>query len=441
MSRKLRLVAIANSKEVRLQLEAQLQSLDFVESNQVVMELAEAHSLVSQAPPDVILVDLTNRELDGGLFIQAMSMDEDQPYVLFALHEKLNHQIILESVRQGAKEFIHYPQDQTALNEALKRMHSFISRVSGPQSATNQVIAEAVQRTKDSSQCKIITVFGCKGGVGASTIAVNLAHELKALTKEPVLLFDMDQVFNNTAVMLNLKPNHSLGDLTRSAISDIEDSILKKIMVQHESGLDLLVASKSVLDDNDMISPDLLDRTLDFIKSNYTYAVVDIPTHVLDAYHQFFVEKSEEVFLVSSLDIPGLYRSRQYLDLATQFLDESKLKLILNRWNLKAAVGMTNKSLEEEFRYPVFMRLMNDWDLNVECNSLGKVFSKLNPNAELVKNVQQLAKYAAGIDSPEPMGEATENPSENENGKFGGLLGKLFGQKKVENEDQAHATS
>ena len=46
---------------------------------------------------------------------------------------------------------------------------------------------------------------------------------------------------------------------------------------------------------------------------------------------------------------------------------------------------MTNKSLEEEFRYPIYGRLVNDWELNVEANSLGKVYSKVNPNSELAQ--------------------------------------------------------
>ena len=116
--RQLKVIAVANSPFIQKTLEEQLMALDFVDCNKVLLELADAHSESAKFHPDVILVDLTDRELDGGLFIQAMSMDENHPYVLFALHSKLDHTIILESVRQGAKEFIQYPKDQQTLTEA-----------------------------------------------------------------------------------------------------------------------------------------------------------------------------------------------------------------------------------------------------------------------------------------------------------------------------------
>ena len=198
-------------------------------------------------------------------------------------------------------------------------MHAYIARLTKDVPAAQLAAVQGPGGAAPSEPCKVISVFGAKGGAGASSVAVDLAYELRDLSQKPVLLLDMDQVFNNTAVMLNLKPSHALGDLTRNAVSDIDASILRKILVEHESGLKLLVGSKSVLDDNEMISPELLEKTLAFIREEFAYAVVDLPTHVLDPYHQFFVERSDDVMVVSGLDVPGLFRTRQYLDLASQF--------------------------------------------------------------------------------------------------------------------------
>ncbi|MDX2083815.1 MAG: AAA family ATPase [Candidatus Melainabacteria bacterium] len=422
----LKLVVAAASDSTRQALLEQLKGLDFVSFQGVVTELSEAHKRIQAEQPDVILVEMTGREIDAALFIEAISTDPESPAVLFALHQEMDHRILLDTMRRGAKEFIQYPEDKSALETALRRYHNFLSRIT--QAAPKPVAVSSPALSV--SQNKLVSVFSAKGGSGGSTVAVNLAHELRAITGKPVVLFDLDQVFNNTAVMLNLKPHYAIGDLARNEVNDIDAQVLAKLVVQHESGLHLVVGSKNVLDDNDMIPPALLERVVDYLTETYTYVVVDLPSHVLDPYHQYLVERATEVLLVSGLDVPGLYRSRQYIDLARQYLEGDKLKLVLNRWNLRAAYGMSNKSLEEEFHYPIYCRLVNDWELNVEAMSLGKVFSAINPNAELVKSFQKLARLIAGLEE-----QAESQPSEPKKEKStsaspqpgsGGLLNKLF---------------
>lgn len=428
-NRPLRVLAVAQLPQVAQALTQTLQAMACVGQLTLVSELSEAHQWVTQTPADqaadAILVDLTGREYDGQLFIQAMSMDYNQPYVLFALHQQLDSAMILESVRHGAREFLQFPQDNAGLEKAMHKLHHFINRLS--QNAQSQAAASLekplTHALPEEKPAQVMAVFAAKGGAGSSTVAVNLAHELLAETGDSVLLLDMDQVFNNTAVMLNLRPHHALGDLTQMNPEELTLEMLDNLLVAHESGLNLLVASKSILDDNDLISPELLLKTLSLLKERFVYIVLDLPTHVLDPYHQLLVEQADDVLVVSGLDVPGLYRTRQYLDLANRFLKPGTLKLVLNRWNLRAAYGMTNKNLEEEFRFPVYARLVNDWELNVEANSLGKVFSKLSPQAELSQNLTHLARRLAGLET-EPQPEAEPNPSSR---RLGGFLAKLFG--------------
>jgi pilus assembly protein CpaE len=426
MTRKLRLVAIASSEESRSCLYKQLQTLDYVTFDGVVLELSDAVQQCMKQPPDVILIDLTGREEDAFLFIGSMSMNPETPLVIFALHRDMKSDIVLEAVRSGAKEFIHYPQEPALLEAALRRHHTILSRVTAEVLSTAAIPVAGGAAGDARPQGKVVSVFSAKGGSGTSTIAVNLAHELKQLTEGAVVLFDMDQVFNNTAVMLNLRPNYSLGDIADAA--GIDDGLLRKIVVEHESGIHLVVGSKNVMDENPMVSPELMEQTLDFLRRHYAYIVIDLPTHVLDPYHQFCVENADEVLLVSCLDIPGLYRTRQYLDLAKQHVDAGSLKLVLNRWNLHAAVGMSNRNLEEEFHYPVYARLVNDWELNVEANSLGKVFSRIKPNSELAKGFQKLARQVAGMEPTEAAKTLPDAKAEKKS-SGGGLFGKLFNLK------------
>ena len=427
MKRPLRVIAIASTIETQQQLSQQLSELAYVEllGEGVLLELGDATPLCHSQTPDVILVELTGRELDAGLFIQAMSMDPERPSVLFALHAKQSPDLMLQTMRNGAKEFVVYPNESQALTDGLHRMHSYISRITGQAEGSNE------PTPPDEQPCRVLSVFSPKGGAGSSTVAVNLAAEIKRLKTEKgepvkVALFDMDQVFNNTAVMLNLKPTHALSSLMRTSVASIEDSVLKKLLVEHESGLELLVASKSALDDTDPLSPDLLQRTMVFLQEQYDFVVIDLPSHTLDPYHQFFVDHSDQVLVVSALDVPCLYRTRQYLDLATQFIRPDKLKLILNRHTQQAAYGMSNEGLEEEFRFPIFARLSNDWELMVEANSLGQLLREVSTKAELSVDMEKLAKAVIGDDSE------TLEPDVSSEGLMSKLLGWLPQKKKSE---------
>lgn len=387
-----KVVAVASSEETRVALYNQLQDLDFVEFNGVYIELSDAVRECQSFNPDVIIVDTTSRELDAGLFIQAINMNHENPCIIYALHREMDINIFKEAIRQGAKEFIQYPEDKQSLEVAMRKHLALMSKVAAGKAASLQPQAAA----PTTANGKILTVFSAKGGVGCSTLAVNLAYEMMSLKGLSVAFLDLDQVFCNTAIMLNHKPSYSIGDIADTNPAEIDDALMNKIIIKHENGLHVIVGSKSVLDDNEMVSAELLEVLLDYLVSKYHYVVVDLPTHVLDPYHQYMVERSDEIILVSCPDIPSLYRTRQYLDLAQKYLDMSKVKMVLNRFNMKAAYRMTNQDVESEFRYDIYARIPNDWDLNVEANSFGTVLSKVNPKSETVKALQELALKVIG---------------------------------------------
>lgn len=412
----IKVVAVASSEETRLSLYNQLQGLDFIEFNGVYIELSDAVRECQDFGPDVIIVDTTSRELDAGLFIQAIGMNPETPCVIFALHREMDINIFKEAIRQGAKEFIQYPEDKQGLDVAIRKHFTYMSKVS---LQSRQAVANQTASADKPINGKIVACFASKGGVGCSTIAVNLAHEIHTMKNQSVVFMDLDQVFCNSAIMLNHKPSYSLGDIAETNPDDVDASLLNKIIVKHDSGLHIVVGSKSVLDDNEMISAELLEKTLDYLTSKYNYVVVDLPTHVLDPYHQYMVERADEILLVSSPDIPSLYRTRQYLDLAQKYLDMRKVKMVLNRYNLKAAYRMSNQDVEGEFRYDIYARIPNDWELNVEANSFGSALSKINPKSDTVKALQKLALQVMGEEATVPADEA-KSASGN------GLLGKLF---------------
>ena len=424
-------IAVASSTEVRTALYEQLSNLEMIQLDGVYLELSECVRLLRErhieSQPDVLIIDFTGRELDACLMVQALMLEYPHQLTVIALHRQVEQDMILTMVRSGVKDVIHYPLEKDKLEHALLRHKEWLERYQQHQAALLKKQSQLIEQTNQETPNRIITVFSSKGGAGSTTLSVNLAYELSQLEKQSVLLLDMDQVFCNAASLMNAKPAYSLGELAGTPLEDLDDSLFERIIHQQDSGVDLIAGCKHVLESHNLISLELLEKLLRYLQTRYQTIVIDLPTHVLDPYHQFLVDAATEVLLVSSLDIPGLYRSKQYLDLARQHVPIEKIKLVLNRWELKAAYGMSNQALEQEFGYPVFARISNDWELNVEANSMGSFFSKLKPQSPLTKSIRQLAsqlQHTANTPEPERVGSTHK-----------GFLTLLFGGKLKNKEE------
>lgn len=379
------IIAISPSADTRKRLSDLLDSLDFVQFQCADLHVKKVETLYQEIAPNIVIVDLMpSCEKAMGLLEKLNTLNPDRPSLIFALHGALEPQTMLRAMQLGVKEFIAYADEPAALEVTLRKQMALYNRFS---TAT----------PKPRVRGKLISVFSPKGGAGASTVGFNMAHEIRQSLQEPVAYFETDQVFNTIMMMLNLEVTYALGDIAKSKRDDVDDQLLRKLVVRHESGVDVLVVCKNVLDSNDMVPLPLMERALEYLLDTHSFVVVDLPSHSLDPYHQRIVEWSDQLLVVSNMELPSVYRTMQYLELVKQHLDENKVKLVLNQSNVQGAYGLSNKDLEKQFNYPIYARVSDDWDLNLKANSLGQALGQVNPQADVVKDLRKLASQITGI--------------------------------------------
>lgn len=246
---------------------------------------------------------------------------------IFAV-EEVSTSVLQGALRAGARDTVT-ATDRVALAQAVDRVGELFAHVSSR--------APAVAESR-ATPGRMIAVFSTKGGVGKSTVAINVAVAMARRTRERVALLDGDLQFGDVAVMLGLPPQYTVLDAAASTqFGDPE--MLRPLLGRHDSGLLVLAApTEPVL--GSPLRPDEIISVCDGLRSLCAYVVVDLPTQ-FDEYVLSVVEAADEVLLVGSMDIPSVKNLKiglQALDLAA--IAGPKLRLVLNRANTQVKLDV-----------------------------------------------------------------------------------------------------
>ena len=242
----------------------------------------------------------------------------------------------------------------------------------------------------------LICVCGARGGVGKSTIATNLGIALAQEYPDRVVLLDMALQFGAVALMLNLRPKRSLVDLV-PADGEISPAQMHECVLQHESGLRVLVASLEP-EDLGALSVDCLEQVLTILRESFYYLVVDLPP-VVDRTTLFFLEQADDIVCITNaLDLPTVNETKRLLDTLERLgIPSEKIRLALNRVRHQGPLPL--EEVERRLACPVLGRIPDEGDLVQESINRGVPVVLHAPQSTIAKRFQDLAsKLAPGTE-------------------------------------------
>jgi pilus assembly protein CpaE len=217
----------------------------------------------------------------------------------------------------------------------------------------------------------LIAVYGAKGGVGKSTIAVNLAVCLAQSFGRKVLLADTDLWYGDIGVLLDARSQKSLFDICTGTEIDLFG--LPKAVVPHPLGPSLLLRPHDPRQ-VERVNPALVRESLRTYCALYDYVLADtgptleeINLHVLDA--------ADQILLVTTPELASIHNCARFLSLAQSLGHFDKVRLIVNRANS----GVDVQALRETLRIPVFGRIVSSGKLVVEAANEGTSVFALDP--------------------------------------------------------------
>jgi pilus assembly protein CpaE len=192
---------------------------------------------------------------------------------------------------------------------------------------------------------RIISTFAPKGGVGKTTVAVNMAVALREQTRERVLLFDADVGVGNVTAVLDVPYRMGLADLADSSPEEWTDAAFEHVVSTHAASGVRVLTWGSEPAESERVSVDLLIAALRWGRRHHSFIVID--NHPgYDDRTMAMLAVSNEIFLVVTPEMGALRNSAQFLELARELGLANVVKVIVNRANHGIRVADMSTSLK-----------------------------------------------------------------------------------------------
>jgi pilus assembly protein CpaE len=347
--------------------------------------------MAAATDPDLILMDVAMPKLDGYTATQQIRAAETAaagrrvPIIMLTAEADVEQRV--RGLRAGADDDIVKPFHPL---ELIARIKALLARSGGTPKPRTGSEAPTLAR--------LCSFYGAKGGVGTTTLAINTAIALATRLRRRTALFDANLQFGDERVFLDLGLDSSS---IVNAISepDLDADLLKKLMVTHRSGIDLLLAPPNpeqadIVAERQRTEPGTLTNILHLLRKTYDYTIVDTGRTIDDFTLQLF-DESDVIFVIMTADLSCLKNVRLVLETMDSLgFERSKVQLVLNRSNAYTGINVDNA--ESALGRKIDYQIINEYRGAISALNSGEPFMSSRPDGPLGA---ALSKFAQDIDA------------------------------------------
>jgi len=339
-------------------------------------------------PSDTLKPDLHIFEINGNpeeLNIIQSLLNTGKLHEIFLTSEKTDPEMLMQAIRIGVKEFFPQPIKRSDVEQALKRFKERKSH------------ATPIIHQKSGT---LISVVGSKGGVGTTTISVNLAMTLAEQEDNPsVAILDMNTLFGEIPLFLEISPKYHWGEITKN-MERLDDTFLMNVLSKHSSGVHVL-PSPGYLNGHQAPTPHIMERLLGLMKRMFDYVIIDCGQST-DETALKTIQMSDEVLLISVLSLPCLANTnkllRSFIDLG--YVRKERIKVVMNRYMKKSEI--TLQDAKKGIGHDMFWIIPNDYGTTMSAINHGKPLSKIAPRSKIVKSFEEMTENMFPKEKAEP---------------------------------------
>lgn len=332
---------------------------------------------VALGPWDVVILEITGEGGDEFDFARG-ALRSGMVKNVFLTSPGIDLDILKEALAIGAKGFFRQPIDKEEVKAALLGIRE-----------ERQDNGKRRARKKG----KIIDVIGAKGGVGATTVAVNLATSMLELEGvESVALVDISEPFGDIPLFLNMDRAANWAEVSKN-IARLDATFLMSMLFRHPTGVFVLPAPEDIVEDGRI--PQVMETILGLMQTLFDYVIVDNGRSLGPA-SRSVLSMSDNVVLVTVLALPSLVNVRRFREVfrGLGYPAEEKVHVVVNRLTRKSDIQLGEA--ETTLRKKISWTLPNDYRVTMSAINQGKPLASVDRRAETNVKVRGLAAFLTG---------------------------------------------
>jgi pilus assembly protein CpaE len=280
-------------------------------------------------------------------------------------------------------------------------VHEFLISPTAPEELAGAVERLTRRMVSDSARGDLIAVYSGKGGLGTTSIAVNVAQAFANLRPQArVALADFVVQGGDVRVFLDLKPAYDLSHLVAKG-KEVDGELLNSILSPVPSGIWALPTSENP-EPEELFDAPAIASILELLRANFSMTVVDCE-HYLSDRTLTVLDAADRILLVTELSVASLRSMQRTLGLCRRLgYSDNKLCVIVNRYQSGDVLPL--KDAEELLGWPVFWSLPNDYRLSSAALTRGVPIAVEDANSKLARSYADLASKLGGAPGPRIAG-------------------------------------
>jgi len=319
---------------------------------------------------DVVIVDLDTDPEYALNLVKSICANGLTTVIVYS--NQSDPDLLLRSMRAGAREFLTLPFDRDTMAEALGRASSLRSAV----------------RHAPRTDGELLVFLSAKGGSGVTTLACNSAVALAQDTGRKTLLIDLNLPLGDAAINLGIKADHSVVSALEN-FKRLDSSFLLSLLEKHGSGLFVLAAPSELAPTH--VSDDAIDKLLEVARQNFDYVVVDAGSK-LDLQSTRVFDKSATIFMVVQIGIAELRNSNRLIARLT-VAGGPKLEVVLNRYDPRS-LEIAEEHITKALTRPPDWKIPNNYAAVRRMQNTA--VSLMQDDSEISQAIRQMTRSISG---------------------------------------------
>ena len=369
MAIKIDTVIIDSEETSRELIASYLETVDDINIIQQFKDILSAQDYIIENRPPLVIVNIT-KKTNISLDIISKLTTLVKNIKIIVLSYDTESDIVIKALRAGAREFLVKPLIEKDFVASVKKMKDLI-----------------LGNINDTTKCKVITTFSNKGGIGKTSIAVNLAMEIANITKEKVALVDLNMQMGDITTFLNLDPSFDTSYVVNN-LDRIDETFLLTTLEQYNKTSLYVLADPPDIEQAEIITSEDITTLINILRNVFSYIVIDT-TSSFDAKTITALDNSDLILLISIINLPSIRNCQRCFDLFKKLgYSKDKIKLIINRY--MDADDIKIEDVEEVLDHKVFFKIPNNYYTIINSINKGIPICDAAPNSNICKSFKQL---------------------------------------------------